>query len=192
MKGGRCPLQGEMVVEPKRLTANSSASTAVKETGSKLPATPDESSGTERRREPRYPCNDPVVVRILPGDGSRVPAKLLDVSRSGLRLEIGVSLLKGAEIEIVLSKQIAIFGKVRHCRRVGDVFHAGVLIQEAFYSSKTSDHVSDDQLGSYLTGNGLTLTQVIKVRDHLALCSTCRLRMVETYSLKPMPGKNGR
>jgi hypothetical protein len=117
---------------------------------------------------------------------------LVDVSKSGLRLEIAVALLKGSEIEIVLSKQIAIFGKVRHCRRTGDTYQAGVLIQEAFYSSKTTDHVSDDQLGSYLTGHGLTLTQVIKVRDHLALCSTCRLRMVSTYTLTPQTRKTGR
>jgi hypothetical protein len=106
-------------------------------------------------------------------------------------LEIGVPLLKGGEIEIVLSKQIAIFGKVRHCRRSGEKYHAGVLIQEAFYSSKASDHVSVEQLSSYLTGHGLTLTQVIKVRDHLALCSACRLRMVSTYTLNAQPRKAG-
>ena len=180
-----------MVVEPKSLGAKLAAPAAPSAGDSKAPAQPSEPSAPERRREPRYPCNDPVVVRILPGDGSRIPATLIDVSKSGLRLQITQALIKGAEIEIVLSKQIAIFGKVRHCRRVGDAFHAGILIQEAFYSSKASDHVSDEQLGGYLTGQGLTLTQVIKVRDHLALCSTCRLRMVETYTLKPQPRKNG-
>jgi len=149
-------------------------------------------SGAERRREPRYPCNDPVVVRMHPGDGQRIPATLLDVSKSGLRLQIGMALFKGAEIEILLSKEIAIFGKVRHCRRTGESYQAGILIQEAFYSAKPSEHISDEQLASYLTGQGLTLTQVIRVRDHLTLCSACRLRMVETYTLKPPPRKNGR
>ena len=178
-----------MVVEPKNKGARVTASTEGDQADPKTPDRPPQSPGRERRREPRYPCNDPVMVRVLPGDGSRVPGTLVDVSRSGLRLEVGIPLVKGGEIEIVLSKQIAIFGKVRHCRRSGDKYQAGVLIQEAFYSSKTSDHVSDDQLGSYLTGRGLTLTQVIKVRDHLALCSNCRLRMVSTYTLKA-PARN--
>ena len=176
-----------MVVEPKSVGAKSAA-----KVDAKAPVKPPEPSGIERRREPRYPCNDPVMVRVTPGDGNRIPAKLVDVSKSGLRLEIAVPLLKGSEIEIVLSKQIAIFGKIRHCRRSGDNYHAGVLIQEAFYSSKANDHVSDDQLGNYLTGNGLTLTQVIKVRDHLALCSTCRLRMVSTYTLTSQTRKTAR
>jgi hypothetical protein len=179
-----------MVVEPKSVGAKLTASTGQSQADTSDPLKPPESPGPERRREPRYPCNDPVMVRVMPGDGNRVPATLVDVSRSGLRLEIAIPLIKGSEIEIVLSKQIAIFGKIRHCRRSGDNYQAGVLIQEAFYSSKSSDHVSDEQLGSYLTGNGLTLTQVIKVRDHLALCSACRLRMVSTYTLK-QPRKIG-
>jgi PilZ domain len=178
-----------MVVEPKSVGAKEGSPVLA---DPKAQAAKASLSGAERRREPRYPCNDPVEVRILPGGGQRVPAMLLDVSKSGLRLQIGTALLKGAEIEILLSKQIAIFGKVRHCRRNGDVYHAGILIQEAFYSAKPSDHVSAEQLASYLTGHGLTLMQVIRVRDHLALCSACRLRMVETYTLKPQPRKNGR
>ncbi len=147
-------------------------------------------SGAERRREPRYPCNDPVEIRILPGDGSRVPATLMDVSRSGLRLELGTPVPKGTEIEILLSKQLAVSGRVRHCRRVGAKYQAGILILQAIDSSQPSEHVSDEQLGSYLNGRGLTLTQAIKVRDHLAVCSTCRLHMVDCYSVKP-PSRRG-
>ena len=181
-----------MVVDTKGVSSKGPESRAEGKIDPNKNSGPAAPSGAERRREPRYPCNDPVEVRILPGDGKRVPATLLDVSRSGLRLDIGVALLKGAQIEILLSKQIAIFGKVRHCRRIGDTYQAGILIQEAFYSSKATEHVSAEQLTSYLTGHGLTLTQVIRVRDHLALCSTCRLRMVETYTLKPQPRKNSR
>jgi len=147
-------------------------------------------SGAERRREPRYPCKDPVEVRIISGDGSRVPATLMDVSRSGLRLELGTPVPKGTEIEILLSKQLAVSGRVRHCRRVGAKYQAGILILQAIDSSQPSEHVSDELLGSYLNGRGLTLTQVIKVRDHLAVCSTCRLRMVDSYSVKP-PSRRG-
>lgn len=147
-------------------------------------------SGAERRREPRYPCDDPVEIRTVPRDGSRVPATLKDISRSGLRIEIAVPLPKGAEIEVLLSKQLAVSGRVRHCRRVGAKYEAGILILQATDSSQPNEHVSDEHLGSYLAGRGLTLTQAIKVRDHLAVCSTCRLRMVDCYSVKP-PSRRG-
>jgi PilZ domain/Putative zinc-finger len=142
-------------------------------------------AGAERRREPRYPCNDPVEIRIVAGDGSRVPGTLKDISRSGLRIEIGISVPKGAEIEIFLSKQLSVTGRVRHCRRVGAKHQAGILIQEAIDASKPGEHLSGEQLSGYLAGQGLTLTQVIRVRDHLAVCSTCRVRMVDTFSVKP-------
>lgn len=151
---------------------------------SKSQSVKTEATGAERRREPRYPCNDPVEIRIVSGDGSRVPGTLKDISRSGLRIEIGVPVLKSSEIEIFLSKQLSVTGRVRHCRRVGATYQAGVLIQDAIDSSKPSEHLSGEQLSGYLAGQGLTLTQVIRVRDHLAVCSTCRVRMVDTFSAK--------
>lgn len=162
-----------------------SASAAEENAASKSQGVKTEASGAERRREPRYPCNDPVEIRILPGDSSRIPATLMDVSRSGLRIELTTPVPKGTAIEILLSKQLAVSGRVRHCRRVGAKYQAGVLILQATDSSKPNEHVSDDQLSSYLGGRGLTLTQVIRVRDHLAGCSACRLRMVDSYLVKP-------
>ena len=185
-------MKNSMVVEPKTASPRTRGSAAESKADAKAEARNLSLSGAERRREPRYPCNDPVELRTIPGDGQRVTAKLLDVSRSGLRLEVGVALIRGTQIEILLSKQLAIFGKVRHCRRAGDLYEAGILIEEAFYSSKAGEHIALEQLTSYLTGNGLTLPQVIKVREHLAVCSTCRMRMVETYTLNPKSGKSGR
>ena len=140
-------------------------------------------NGGERRREARYPCNDPAEVRMVPGDGSRVAATVLEVSRSGMRLELTVSVAKGSQLEIFLPKQVVIFGQVRYCRRAGAKYHAGVLIQEAFYSrSENNEHASDEQIRQYLAGHGLTLPRVIAVRDHLARCEGCRRRMVEEYT----------
>jgi hypothetical protein len=149
-----------------------------------------EASGAERRREPRYPCNDPVEIRIIPGAGSRIPGTLLDVSRSGLRIELDSAVPKGTQVEILLSRQLEVSGRVRHCRRVGAKYQAGVLILEAMDSSKPNEHVSEELLSSYLGGRGLTLTQAIRVRDHLAACSTCRLRVVDSYSVKPQPRRS--
>jgi hypothetical protein len=145
----------------------------------------------ERRREHRYPCNDPVEIRIVPGDGSRVAATAIEVSRSGLRIELDTPVVRGTEVQILMSKRLSISGRVRHCRRVGAKYQAGILILEAIDSSKPSEHVSDGQLSSYLAGQGLTLTQAVRVREHLAVCRSCRLRGVDSYSATPeAPGKS--
>ncbi len=142
-----------------------------------------ETGSEERRREARYPCDDPAEVRVLPGDGTRMPATVVDVSRSGMRLELSGPVTKGSQIEIFLPKQVVIFGQVRHCRRAGGVYYAGVLIQEVFYSRlEDGAHVEDDNLRMYLAGHGLTLPQVIEVRDHLSQCDACRKRATEEFT----------
>lgn len=146
-------------------------------------------ASAERRREPRYPCNDAVEVRLLPGGGTLVPATLLDISRSGLRLAIEAALVKGSQIQIHMPKQIVIFGKVRHCRRVGSAYEAGILIEQAFYSSESSMHLTAEQVATYLSGAGLTVPQVVRIREHLAQCGTCRLLMLERYSMKDQAQK---
>jgi len=145
----------------------------------------------DRRREPRYPCNDDVQVTVLSGNGRRVPAKLVEISRSGLRIELDIPLDKNAQIEIRMSNEVAIFGRVRHCRAVGERHQAGVLIEEAFYASHSREHVSAAQLTEYVTGEGLTIPQAIRVREHLAKCNACRLRIVESYSQAQPPRETG-
>ena len=145
----------------------------------------NQARGSERRREPRFPCNDPVTVRVIPGDGSLVPATLMDVSRSGVRIEIGLPLPKNTQIEIHLSKQLVVSGRVRHSRRVGTKYQSGVFILETVDESKPSEHVSDEQLSSYLSGQTRAPAEVIRVREHLVQCSACRLRIVDSYSVKP-------
>lgn len=88
----------------------------------------------ERRREPRYPCNDPVKVRVISKGGPRFPATVLEVSRSGLRLELDIPIAKGSDIEVTVRGHVVIFGEIRYCRRTGDSFHAGILIREVLYS----------------------------------------------------------
>jgi len=141
----------------------------------------------EKRREARYPCNDPAEARILPGDGSLLPATVVDISRSGLRLEIPVSVVPGSQIEVSLPKQVVIFGEVRHCRRTGDRFSAGVQIKEVLRSSQTIEHIQEDHLYLYLVGKGLTLPQVMSVKEHLPQCEVCRLRLVDMYTRRLKP-----
>jgi len=138
----------------------------------------------EKRRDLRYPSHVSVEVRIFPSDGSRIAATLVDVSLSGLQLEIDVTLPKGAQIEILLSTQLAVFGEVRHCRRVGAKYRAGILILQAFYASQSGEHVSNELIKRYLTRNGLSLAEVLRVREHLTLCSACCQRVIEAAAKK--------
>jgi len=71
-----------------------------------------------RRSEARYPTHDSVEYRILSGQVPRLPATVLDVSRSGLRLELPLLIHRDCRIEILWPGKIAIFGEIRYCRKV--------------------------------------------------------------------------
>lgn len=131
----------------------------------------------EKRREPRYPCNDAVAVRVMSLGPRHFPATVLDVSRSGLRLEIATPIAKGSEIEVAARSQIVVFGEVRYCRRAGDSFHVGVLIRDVVQSrARAVEHLHDYEIALYLAGNGLKMAEVIRVREHLANCGKCGAR----------------
>lgn len=135
----------------------------------------------ERRREARYPTNDIAEIEVRHGEMVRIPATVVDVSRSGLRLELKTPIGRGEQVKISLSSQAVIVGQVRYSRRAGDVYHAGVEIQEVFHSEPAADlHLQDDELSLYLVGKGLSVEDIIKVRDHLLHCDACRVRLAET------------
>src|ERR1035438_3915432 len=144
------------------------------------PMTENVAGPHEKRRESRYPTNDPAEVQLLPIDSTRRPATVLNVSKSALRLELDAPVAKGLQIKVILPGQIVIFGEVRYCRRSGDVFHAGVVFQDLVYSGQSAGkHAHRDDLDLYLAGEGLTAFEVIKLREHLILCESCRIRLDE-------------
>ena len=134
----------------------------------------------ERRREARYPTNKQAKVEVICGGPLRQSARILDVSRSGLRLEVETFIGKGLQAEIILPEHMVIFGEVRYCRRGGSGFHAGILIQNVFQPRRALEsHVHDDLLDLYLVGKGLTFAEVITLREHLNACDSCRTRLTE-------------
>jgi PilZ domain-containing protein len=142
------------------------------------------SRSTERRRDVRYPTNDRAQVEVLHANIQHLSALVLDVSRSGLRLGIEERIQPGLELKITLPRQVVIFGEVRYCRRVGKEFHAGVLITQLFQSvAECQQHLHNDEFGFYLVGKGLTATELLRVREHLVHCGSCRLRLAETDAM---------
>jgi PilZ domain len=138
----------------------------------------------EKRREARYPTNDPAEVEIANGGAGRSPATVLDVSKSGLRLKLESCINKGAEVRVTLQRNIVIFGQIRYCRPLGDAFDAGVLIHDMSQNSgQASSHIEDDLLSLYVVGKGLTVPEVIKLKEHLVNCESCRIRLGEKDAL---------
>jgi PilZ domain len=138
----------------------------------------------ERRREARYPTNDPATVDVPYEKITGLAAVVVDVSRSGLRLELPQSIARGMQVTITLSKQLVITGEVRYCRRVGNGFQAGILVQNAtFPAPSNNEHIGDPELGFYLVGKGLSVAEIIVLKAHLLACKSCQERLAEVNAI---------
>ena len=134
----------------------------------------------EKRREARYPTNDAAEVEVVNGGAGLFSATVLDVSRSGLRLKLDSRINRGAEVKITLQRNVIIYGQIRYCRPLEGNFDAGVLIQDMSQNSgQPSPHIDDDLLSLYVVGKGLTVPEVIKLKEHLVNCESCRIRLGE-------------
>jgi PilZ domain len=143
----------------------------------------------DRRSEARYPTQDPAELEVLPGAAGPVRlaepiyGTVLDVSRSGLRIALARRLRRGERVKVKLHHNV-ILGDVRYCRSVSGGFHAGIRIQDLMRpAGREQQHIADDPLSFYAVGKGLTVPEVIDVREHLGRCETCRARLAEKEAL---------
>jgi len=89
----------------------------------------------ERRKYPRIPTDNPARLRVLqPVVLEPENIKILDTSREGMKLATQRPLEAGALVQIRLTS-LVILAEVRHCHQQGDVYHAGVAIQDTFSNS---------------------------------------------------------
>jgi hypothetical protein len=141
---------------------------------------------TERRREMRYPTNDPVDIQLLDaGGGPLMEGKVLDVSRSGLRLELRAPFSKGLRLKIALRDRTIIFGETRYCLRASPFYHVGVAIEAVFYAFPSLGvHVQDEELNLYVHGEGLRAAAAIQVKNHLFSCGSCQVRLARAQALR--------
>ncbi len=137
----------------------------------------------ERRTEARYPTEEPVELEILAGPSQPIFGMVLDVSRSGLRISIPKSIDRGAQVKLKLQHNV-IFGDIRYCRSVSGAFHIGVRIEDLVRPAGwVSRHVAADLLSLYAVGKGLSVPEIIEVRDHLGRCHACRARLADKQAL---------
>jgi hypothetical protein len=139
--------------------------------------------GAERRNEARYPTQDPAEIEIRPGPGEPVYGTILDLSRSGLRVAFAQRIDRGAQVKVTLRHNV-ILGEVRYCRSVSGAFHAGIRIESMVRpAGREKRHIADDPLSLYAVGKGLSVPEVIELREHLVRCDACRARLAEKDAL---------
>lgn len=86
------------------------------------------SSRGNRRREERHPTDAPAVVS-LPDGLNWWDCRVLDVSRSGLRIRCEHAFAVGEQLYLVLPGGSAVVGEARYSRPVEQGFDTGVWIQ---------------------------------------------------------------
>jgi PilZ domain len=147
----------------------------------------------ERRAEARYPTQDPAEIELLPGPTEPLYGTILDVSRSGLRIALRKRISRGEQLMVKLHRNV-IFGEVRYCRSVPGGFQAGLKIQDLVRPpGRQDEHVADDPLSLYAVGKGLSVAEVIDVREHLVQCEACRGRLAQQEEiLNPGANRRGR
>jgi hypothetical protein len=120
-------------------------------------------------------------VRTFPYTADAVPATIIDVSRSGMKLELTTPLSRETRIEVLMPlTKLVVFGEVRYCRRSGAVYHAGVLIDDLVQPpSNTSEHVHEDEIVLYIAGKGLSSSELLHVERHVPRCESCKRLMVQ-------------
>jgi hypothetical protein len=90
-------------------------------------------TGAERRQDARVPTDEPARMKVLQPLGPNTEIRVLDVSRSGLKIEVPEFLAPGTVIQIHMKAAIA-FAEVRFCTVRGDAFQAGVRFQDVFWT----------------------------------------------------------
>lgn len=80
------------------------------------------------RTEPRIPVDMPGELNVA-GLDSPIPAKLVNISGSGLGLEIDRQVFPGHMAYVKLGIGFA-FGEIRHCSKLGNAYRAGLKLDE--------------------------------------------------------------
>jgi hypothetical protein len=87
----------------------------------------------DRRRKPRIPLDVHArmkSVNPLTSTGPSSIARIVEISRGGLKLRAGERFMVGASVQIVAERRV-FTGKVRHCQSIDGDFHIGVQLAEA-------------------------------------------------------------
>src|SRR5438128_1085920 len=109
------------------------------------------------RKEPRFQAAGIADVKVVnPAAGLRLSAAIVDVSRSGLQIEVDKPLNSGSGVEIRLNESV-VMGEVCNCQPHGEGrYRAGILTIRMVESPLSLLHLSDVDHLPYVLNDALT------------------------------------
>jgi len=87
----------------------------------------------ERRREPRFAADQPVVVTLLGDREIRRPARIMNVCSWGMAVEMDCPAPPGTLLRIEFEDGIAL-GESLHCREAAGAYYVGITLDQALKS----------------------------------------------------------
>ena|SRR5581483_191967 len=99
----------------------------------------DHRSGADRRSERRYFTDTPAIAALTPS-GEWIACRVLDASRSGIRIRCDRKFQTGCEIYVMLSGGSIVIGQVRYSRAVEELFDTGLRILSHSLDSDGAAH----------------------------------------------------
>lgn len=143
----------------------------------------------DARREPRFQAAGIGDLKIVNSAAVvRLSAAIVDVSKSGLRIEIDSPLHSGSAIELSLGDSI-IVGAVGNCCPHGcGRYRAGIVTIRVLDAPLRLRHLSDVDHLPYVLNDALTEAQRHYYTLHLILCPTCERNVERTREAINTPG----
>ncbi len=96
---------------------------------------------SNRRSEPRFSADQPVLVTIVdPAGGQTGAGRIVDFSASGIGFEVDFCLLPGNRVKVQWPRGVVV-GEVRYCaQKSAKNFRAGLKITEVLAIAEISEH----------------------------------------------------
>jgi hypothetical protein len=110
----------------------------------------------EKRRETRYETCEPVDLYLLDMNNLRLSGMLRDISKNGMRIELDMPLKAGDRLEVLLRNKIIVFAAVRYCRRSGESYQIGSVIDDVLYATAASPLRTSKTVRSETTSKQVT------------------------------------
>ena len=89
----------------------------------------EEKPAADRRREPRYATDRLTLLHVSGQNPERILCRILDVSKTGMRIRTKYPLQPGTEIRVTVRELFAV-AEVRYCKPVNDGFDHGIQVRE--------------------------------------------------------------
>jgi hypothetical protein len=86
---------------------------------------PEDPQTKASRREPRLPCNPTGIHAYVEGRGRPVAGQIVEVSRTGIRLQIDEAVPIGSVMTVEVGGTL-LMGDVRHCEPHDEQFAVGL------------------------------------------------------------------